>query len=139
MPTRLPFNFAERTDRELGLEDVVFQALGGASTCWSSIEDAGVFDSNRAKEIGDLLVEWLRKHPESIYETPDESQDISRKLHSTTRADVWAEEFCKLFTIQRRGSDDRPEVSGISDDDQGLMIGWFANAIETGRDAGRST
>jgi len=42
------------------------------------------------------------------------------RLRETTDARVWAEEFAKV----------RPDV------DRGLMIGWFANAIETGRDAG---
>ena len=39
------------------------------------------------------------------------------RLYATTDARVWAEEFAKVC----------PDV------DQGLMIGWFANAIETGR------
>jgi hypothetical protein len=51
--------------------------------------------------------------------TPAVDQD---RLYATTRADVWAEEFAKVC----------PEV------DRGLMLGWFANAIETGRSAGRS-
>ncbi len=42
--------------------------------------------------------------------------DLAR-LYATTDASVWAEEFAKV----------RPEV------DQDLMIGWFANAIETVR------
>lgn len=40
-------------------------------------------------------------------------------LH-TTDARVWAREFCRLNTAS----------------DEGMMLGWFANAIETGRDAG---
>lgn len=43
-------------------------------------------------------------------------------LRSTTRADIWAAEFAKVC----------PDV------DQGLMIGWFANAIETAKDAVRA-
>lgn len=39
------------------------------------------------------------------------------RLYATTDASVWAEEFAKVC----------PEV------DQGLMIGWFANAIETAK------
>jgi hypothetical protein len=45
----------------------------------------------------------------------------AKLLHSTTDAAVWAAEFMKIA----------PEV------DEGAMIGWFANAIENGRDAGR--
>jgi len=39
----------------------------------------------------------------------------------------WAEEF--RATAKRLG---------YSDMDEGWLIGWFANAIEAGRDAGRS-
>ena len=38
----------------------------------------------------------------------------------TTSADVWAAEFVRLHG-----------------GDEGLMLSWFANAIEAGRDAGR--
>jgi hypothetical protein len=42
------------------------------------------------------------------------------RLASTTDAAVWATEFCRR----------------IPGTDWGLMVGWFANAIEAGRDAG---
>jgi hypothetical protein len=45
-------------------------------------------------------------------------------LLSTTDAQKWAQEFMRLF------GDKRDEI------DEGLMIAWFANAIETGRTAG---
>lgn len=38
----------------------VFQAIGGGSMCWEHVSRAGVFHSERAKWIGDGLVEWLR-------------------------------------------------------------------------------
>jgi len=41
----------------------------------------------------------------------------AQRLYATTDASVWAEEFAKV----------QPDV------DKGLMIGWFANAIETAR------
>lgn len=41
---------------------------------------------------------------------------------STTDATVWAHEF----------------VAQIPEVDEGLMITWFANAIEVGRSAGRA-
>ncbi len=47
---------------------------------------------------------------------PDPDVDLNR-LYSTDDATVWAEEFAKV----------RPDV------DQGLMVGWFANAIETAK------
>lgn len=47
-------------------------------------------------------------------------------LHSTTDARVWAEEFVRLHRGAR-----------ATDSDLGLMISWFANAIEVGRSATR--
>lgn len=39
----------------------VFQALGAASVCWESPEKAGVFQSGRAKLIGDQLIIRLQE------------------------------------------------------------------------------
>ena len=52
--------------------------------------------------------------------------EVVAKLLSTTDAQVWAQEFMKVY-------DDLVIVI-----DEGLMIGWFANAIEVGRAAGAS-
>jgi hypothetical protein len=38
------------------LEEAVFQALGAASVCWESMEGTGVFQSDRAKQIGEELL-----------------------------------------------------------------------------------
>lgn len=55
--------------------------------------------------------------------------EIARKLHGTTDAMVWAETFVDLF---------RNEIIGGPTADVGLIVGWFANAIETGRSFGLS-
>jgi hypothetical protein len=56
------FEFAPATGSDtVTLEEAVFQALGAASTCWSETP-AGVFDSDRAKQIGDALVAFVREH-----------------------------------------------------------------------------
>lgn len=39
--------------------EAVFTALGAASVCWESLEHAGVFQSDRAKEIGLDLIDKL--------------------------------------------------------------------------------
>jgi hypothetical protein len=52
----------------------------------------------------------------------DENDPVAAKLHGTTDAQVWAQEFVRLHG-----------------GDEGLMIGWFANAIETGRGAQRES
>lgn len=48
-----------------------------------------------------------------------------------TDAMRWAEEFCKLFGVYKVN-----EVEADNSDQIGLMVTWFANAIEAGRDAG---
>lgn len=58
--------------------------------------------------------------------------ELQRKLLSTTDARVWAEEFCKLFSIAKRNGIDMEYI----EDKVGLMIGWFANAIEVGKQNG---
>lgn len=42
------------------LEEAVYQAIGAASMCWEDPGGAGVFDSTRAKAIGDLLLAKIR-------------------------------------------------------------------------------
>lgn len=49
---------------------------------------------------------------------------LSRKLQNTTDASVWTDEFMRLV-----------EAGMVID--WGTMVGWFANAIEVGREAGR--
>lgn len=54
--------------------------------------------------------------------TEQQIHELPKTLHGTTDALVWAEAFVALHG-----------------GDVGLMIGWFANAIEVGRDAGRDS
>lgn len=56
--TQPPFEF----DRAVTRADHVFQALGAASVCWDNLSGAGVFDSTRAKAIGDALLVYLAEH-----------------------------------------------------------------------------
>ena len=55
-----PFEFYREDDGSLSLDSAVFQALGAASTCWESLAGADIFDSTRAKEIGDTLLAFIR-------------------------------------------------------------------------------
>jgi hypothetical protein len=52
-------DLAREFEEEGGVEHAVFTALGAASACWEDLGGAGVFDSTRAKAIGDALVAWL--------------------------------------------------------------------------------
>lgn len=65
----------------------------------------------------------------------DTYDPLAAKLHSTTDAHVWAEEFVRLFDrrLVVRGN----FTAGTFFVDEGTILGWFANAIETGRTAGR--
>ena len=60
------FHFSPEHDGSVPLETAVFQALGAASVCWDPWDGKGVFMSERAKEIGDALVAYVREmypHP----------------------------------------------------------------------------
>lgn len=51
--------------------------------------------------------------------------DLGRMLHNTSDAMVWTNEFSKLV-----------EANPDWVSDKGWLLGWFANAIETGRSEG---
>lgn len=64
------FTFQPEHDGSLPLETAVFQALGAASVCWDSMDGTGVFQSDRAKEIGDTLVAYVKEHAHSWTDRP---------------------------------------------------------------------
>lgn len=72
-----PFEFVVREGEELTLESAVFQAIGAASACWEDISAAGVFDSERARQIGELLLDKIRE-PFRLHEGEDWDEMIER-------------------------------------------------------------
>lgn len=54
----MDFDFYREEDGTLTARDAVFQALGAASVCWTE-PPRGVFDAERAKQIGDKLLAFL--------------------------------------------------------------------------------
>jgi len=54
----MTFNFRPDEDGNLLLHTAVFQALGAASMCWSETP-GGVFESERASEIGHALLDLI--------------------------------------------------------------------------------
>lgn len=46
-------------DHTLGIEEFIGQAVGAASMCWSSPEGAGEFDSTRACQIVEEIMDQL--------------------------------------------------------------------------------
>ncbi len=53
------FEFVTASDEPLTVQGAVFQAIGAASACWGNLAGAGVFDSTRAKAIGEALIAVL--------------------------------------------------------------------------------
>lgn len=47
--------------KDKDLETAVFESLGAASACWDNLEGAGVFQSERCKEVGDQLLERIKQ------------------------------------------------------------------------------
>lgn len=56
------------------LESYVYQALGAASVCWESMDGTGVFNSDRALEIGKSLISKIR-------ETHQDQGTLQYKIH----------------------------------------------------------
>jgi hypothetical protein len=42
-------------------ETLIMQAIGEASMCWSDVDKAGIFDSEEAKQIGQRLLQAIKK------------------------------------------------------------------------------
>ena len=68
---------------------------------------------------------------ESIEANETRHQPTSGEMldHMGTDAVRWAEEFCRLFEVHRRWG--KTAFSPV-DDQVGLMITWFANALQAG-------
>jgi hypothetical protein len=64
------FQFAEQDYDPLTLSSVVGQAIGAGSTCWESLEDSGVYQSDRAVEIMNATIEWIEAHYAEQADTP---------------------------------------------------------------------
>jgi hypothetical protein len=69
--------------------------------------------------------------------TPPSRPPAERTLLATTDAGLWAEEFVRIFNGATIGSPQENHSSGHTYVDEGTMLAWFANAIETGRNFGR--
>lgn len=56
-----------------------------------------------------------------------------------TDARYWAKEFMRILQTKTHTKDGLDAIAGINWIDEGLMICWFANAIESGRMAELNT
>jgi hypothetical protein len=55
-----PFDF-DFGDDGPSLKAAVYQALGAASVCWESMNGTGIFQDQRAVEIGERLIDFIRQ------------------------------------------------------------------------------
>lgn len=46
-------------------KELIMQAIGESSMCWSNIDKAGVFDSTKAEQIGKKLLDDIRIKPKA--------------------------------------------------------------------------
>lgn len=58
------------------LRTLIFEALGEASMCWEYPEKAGVFQSERAQQIGNKLLEEIN----SVLKPVNNSEDMAAKV-----------------------------------------------------------
>jgi hypothetical protein len=56
-----PFTFVQHTNEDLTLEEILFQALAAASMCWEHVDQAGTFNSTRAKEVGMAMMREVNR------------------------------------------------------------------------------
>jgi hypothetical protein len=61
------------------------------------------------------------------------SDELSRKLHSTTDGQEWADAFIGVLNAN---PPIQADLDRLGDGARDFMVSWFANAIETGRSAG---
>lgn len=85
-PAHVPTPVLGLTDEDT--ESSVFQALGAASMCWDETP-TGVFDSTRAKKIGEELIAHLRYRLLVGMDQPDLRVEIDEKINEPTTCKVW--------------------------------------------------
>ena len=90
---------------------------GAAETNRKSAASFPIFNGDHAE----FEREWADKDPKTRPDWPLPSFD----------AKDWAEAFCRLNTIVIPGIDE------VANDQAGIMVGWFANALMRGYDEGR--
>ena len=74
------------------LDEAIFQALGAASVCWEPPPGNQVFDSTRAKNIGDELFRWItsRMQPVGTLDGPGQRRTRATQSERTAAATVKA-------------------------------------------------
>jgi hypothetical protein len=88
-------------EREKDLSQKVFEALGAVSTCWENVSGAGTFESDKAKAIGDALMEEILEAMRSKWVSVRES-DLGRQRQVYTQRqmlDLSQKKFMRILAI----------------------------------------
>lgn len=85
----------------------------------------------QTKEEHDAAIAAIQARQEAQFPSTSTVDTVATLLHSTTDAQVWAREWCRIAKAFLEADDGRLII------DEGWMTGWFANAIEVGRAAGQ--
>lgn len=85
----MTFQFDLDEDGTISVEGAIFQALGAASMCWESMDGTGVFQSDRAKEIGDALVAKIREDMHHPYLGLAKTGELLDELRSRIEIDYF--------------------------------------------------
>lgn len=82
---RLTWTFSQPPE---SLDQAVQEAVGGASACWDNLEGAGVFESERALEVSQALIDWINANYVSKVDAEEMRQqavgDYQRKAYAGT-------------------------------------------------------
>jgi len=62
------------------LRTLIFEALGEASMCWEFPEKAGVFQNDRAEQIGNKLLEEINSVLKPVNNTKDTTEKVGNVI-----------------------------------------------------------
>lgn len=77
------------------LEEVVGQAIGAASVCWESMEGTGIFQEDRARQIVDDVLDWIKTE----YIKPNLGMATTRDLISELAARAEVHGYANYRTV----------------------------------------
>jgi uncharacterized protein YegP (UPF0339 family) len=72
------------------LASVIRQALGWASACWSNLAEAGTFESDRAQQLADDLLAFLREQGVPREITKNDNAEVYQDASAEWRYRVFA-------------------------------------------------
>jgi len=76
--------FHKEDDGSLSLEFAVHQAVGAASVCWESMENTGVFQEDKARDVAQALLAFIKDRESVIVELPDHLLAVRDRIRETT-------------------------------------------------------